>query len=126
MLIHVFCALRFKILLPQYFSLQNCALFQVHTRTCLRYLVTIWLLQTVAGHIWFCCFTIFWTGKSNTQFLPQNLHYFCIRPRKNIGLFAKIRPGEILFLPTRRRKLPTFYSFKNQMKDLLIIALNYF
>ena len=44
-----------------------------------------------------------------------------------IGLFAKIRPGEILFSPTRRRKLSTFYFFEIHMKEHeRILAMNYF
>ena len=34
-----------------------------------------------------------------------------LRPKKYIGLFAKIRPGEILFSPTRQRKLSTFENY---------------
>ena len=40
-------------------------------------------------------------------------------------LFAKIRPGEIIFWPTRRRKLSTFYFFANHTRDLFILAMNY-
>ena len=50
-----------------------------------------------------------------------------IWPKKNIGLFAKIRPCEILFSPTRRRKLSTFYFFEIHMKEHeRILAMNYF
>ena len=34
------------------------------------------MLQTDAVHIWFYCFTIFWTGKSNIQLLSQILDFF--------------------------------------------------
>ena len=37
-----------------------------------------WLLQTVSSHIWSYCFTIFLTGKSDIQFLPQKLDCFGI------------------------------------------------
>ena len=36
------------------------------------------MLQTDAVHIWFYCFTIFWTGKSNIQLLSQILDFFGI------------------------------------------------
>ena len=42
----------------------------------------------------------------------EKVRFFKIRPNKKISLFAKIRPGEILFSPTRRRKLSTFYFLK--------------
>ena len=41
-------------------------------------------------------------------------------------MLAKILPGAILFSPTHRRKLSTFYFFTNHMKDLFILAMNYF
>ena len=52
-------------------------------------------------------------------------HYLAERPKQNVGLFAIIRPGEILFSSTRRRKLSTFYFFPIHMKDLLILTINY-
>ena len=69
------------------------------------------------------------TGLSNTESLEQLFHC-CdedLRPRKKIGLFAKIRPGEIIFSPARRRKLSTFYFFEIHMKEHeRILAMNYF
>ena len=57
--------------------------------------------------------------------LKYNLVVF--RPNKKIDLFAKIRPGQILFSPTRRRKLSTFYFCEIHMKEHeRILAMNYF
>ena len=49
------------------------------------------------------------------KFQRADLNQF-IRPNEKIGLFAKIRPGEILFSLTRRRKLSAFYFFEIHMK----------
>ena len=45
-------------------------------------------------------------------------HYLAERPKQNVGLFVIIRPGEILFSPTRRRKLSTFYFLKFTWKNM--------
>ena len=58
--------------LPQYFAIQNCALFQVHTRTYQRY----WMAILAVSNLLFYYF--FWTGKSDIQFLSQKLDYFGI------------------------------------------------
>ena len=53
--------------------------------------------------------------------------FLAMRLNKKIGLFAKIRPGEILFSLTRRRKLSTFYFFEIHIKKHeRILAMNYF
>ena len=62
-------------------------------------------------------------GKERKSYDKAKVFSIHMRPKKNIGLFGKIRPGEIIFSLTRRIKLSTFYFFVNHIKDLLTLAM---